>query len=175
LAIPQVSSLRRQYIPIGWLRPPIIPSDKLRLLTEATLGQFALLTSAMHMDWMRLVTGRLKSDYMYSVGVVYNTFPLPEGGLAAIETPQLHDAARAVLEERARHPDLSLAQLYDPDLMPTTLRRAHAHLDRLVDRLYRKRGFESETARAEELLARYEAMTAPLAGAGKKRRRKVRN
>ena len=77
LVVPQVSSERRDYIPIGWLEPPVIPSDKLRLLPDATLWQFGLLTSAMHMAWMRTVTGRMKSDYMYSVGVVYNTFPLP--------------------------------------------------------------------------------------------------
>ena len=75
LVIPQVSSERREYVPIGWLEPPVIPSDKLRLLLNATLADFALLTSAMHMAWMRhVVTGRMKSDYMYSVGVVYNTF-----------------------------------------------------------------------------------------------------
>ena len=75
LIVPQVSSERREYVPIGWLEPPIIPSEKLRLLPDATVADFALLTSAMHMAWMRAVTGRMKSDYMYSVGVVYNTFP----------------------------------------------------------------------------------------------------
>ena len=75
LIVPQVSSERREYVPIGWLEPPIIPSEKLRLLPDATLADFALLTSAMHMAWMRAVTGRMKSDYMYSVGVVYNTWP----------------------------------------------------------------------------------------------------
>ena len=77
LIIPQVSSERRDYVPIGWLEPPVIPSEKLRILPDATLCAFALLTSAMHIVWMRTVTGRMKSDYMYSVGVVYNTFPTP--------------------------------------------------------------------------------------------------
>ena len=77
LVIPQVSSERREYVPMGWLEPPAIPSDKLRLLPGATLADFALLTSIMHMAWMRVVTGRMKSDYMYSVAVVYNTFPTP--------------------------------------------------------------------------------------------------
>ena len=77
LIVPQTSSERREYIPIGWLGPPVIPSEKLRLLPDATLADFALLTSAMHMAWMRTVTGRMKSDYMYSIGVVYNTFPTP--------------------------------------------------------------------------------------------------
>ena len=79
LALPEVSSERREYVPIGWLEPPAIPSNKLRLLPDATLAEFALLTSVMQMAWMRAVTGRMKSDYMYSVGVVYNTFPLPAG------------------------------------------------------------------------------------------------
>ena len=77
LVIPEVSSERREYVPIGWLKPPAIPSNKLRLLLNATLADFALLTSAIHMAWMRTVTGRMKSDYMYSYGVVYNTFPMP--------------------------------------------------------------------------------------------------
>ena len=80
LVIPEVSSERREYVPIGWLEPPVIPSNKLRLLPDATLVDFALLTSAMHMAWLRTVAGRMKSDYMYSVGVVYNTFPLPPQG-----------------------------------------------------------------------------------------------
>ena len=132
LVIPQVSSERRQYVPTGWIEPPTIPSDKLRLLENASLADFALLTSAMHMAWMRAVTGRMKSDYMYSVGVVYNTFPLPpkEADLSSLDP-----LAQAVLDARAAHPGATLADLYDPDLMPVGLRRAHQALDRVVDRL----------------------------------------
>ena len=90
-----VSSERREYLPIGWLEPPAIPSNKLRLLPDATLADFALLTSAMHMAWMRAVTGRMKSDYMYSVGVVYNTFPAPPAGA---NLSKLEPLAQAVLE-----------------------------------------------------------------------------
>ena len=79
LVLPNTSSERREYIPIGWLTPEVIANQKLRILPDATLAHFALLTSAMHMAWMRTVTGRMKSDYMYSVGVVYNTFPTPPG------------------------------------------------------------------------------------------------
>ena len=174
LIVPQVSSERREYVPIGWLEPPIIPSEKLRLLPNATLTDFALLTSAMHMAWMRTVTGRMKSDYMYSVGVVYNTFPTPPGfksenaSLSALET-----LAQAVLDARAAHPDATLADLYDPDLMPPNLRRAHHALDRAVDRLYRRARFMSERERVEYLFALYERMQAPLAAkaAGKGKRR----
>ena len=100
LVIPQVSSERREYAPIGWLEPPVIPSDKLRLLLNATLQDFALLTSAMHMAWMRTVTGRMKSDYMYSVGVVYNTFPTP----ARKREPVKAGTAGPSRPQRPRHP-----------------------------------------------------------------------
>ncbi len=176
LVVPQVSSERREYVPIGWLEPPVIPSEKLRLLPDATLADFALLTSAMHMAWMRAVTGRLESRYMYSVGVVYNTFPTPPGfksenaSLSALEP-----LAQAVLDARAAHPDATLADLYDPDLMPPNLRRAHHALDRAIDRLYRRARFTSERERVEYLFALYERLQAPLtaeaAGKGKRRPR----
>ena len=159
LVIPEVSSERREYAPIGWLEPPTIPSNKLRLLPDATLTDFALLTSAMHMAWMRTVTGRMKSDYMYSVGVVYNTFPTPPDGA---NRSGLEPLAQAVLDARAAHPGATLADLYDPDLMPPNLRRAHQTLDRAVDRLYRRPGFASERERVEHLFALYEKMRAPL-------------
>lgn len=158
LAIPQVSSEKRPYAPIGWLEPPVIPSDKLRLLLDATLADFGILTSAMHMAWMRTVTGRMKSDYMYSVGVVYNTFPLPPGA----DLMKLDPLAQAVLDARAAHPGATLADLYDPDLMPADLRAAHGRLDRAVDRLYRSKPFSGDRERVEHLFALYETMAAPL-------------
>ena len=159
LVIPNTSSERREYVPIGWLTPSVIANQKLRILPDATLTEFALLTSAMHMAWMRTVTGRMKSDYMYSVGVVYNTFPTPpEGrGLAKLEP-----LALAVLDARRAHPDATLADLYDPDRMPPNLRKAHTALDRAVDRLYRRGGFASERERVEYLFALYKEMRAPL-------------
>ena len=166
LVIPQTSSERREYIPIGWLEPPVIPSDKLRLRPHATLADFALLTSAMHMAWMRAVAGRLKSDYSYSVGIVYNTFPMPPAGakMSRLESP-----AQAILNARANHPDAMLSDLYDPDLMPADLRRAHQALDRAVDRLYRRTGFASERERIEHLFALYEKMHTPLVDAAPKK------
>ena len=166
LIIPQTSSERRDYVPIGWLEPPVIPSEKLRLLPEATLIHFALLTSAMHMAWMRAVTGRMKSDYMYSVGVVYNTFPTPPGDA---DLSKLEPLAQAALDARAAHTDATLADLYDPDLMPPDLRRAHQALDRAVDVLYRRGGFASERERVEHLFALYEKMRAPLEARMKKK------
>ena len=168
LVIPQVSSERRQYAPIGWLEPPVIPSDKLRLLSDAGLSDFALLTSAMHMAWMRTVTGRLESRYMYSIGVVYNTFPTPPGFASGnADLSKLEPLSQAVLDARAAHPGATLANLYDPDLMPPNLRRAHQALDRAVDRLYHRTGFSSERARVEHLFALYEKMHTPL-GVGMK-------
>ena len=171
LVIPNTSSERREYVPIGWLTPDVIANQKLRILPDATLTEFALLTSAMHMAWMRTVTGRMKSDYMYSVGVVYNTFPLPPQG---VDLAKLKPLAQAVLDARAAHPGATLADLYDPDLMPPNLRKAHTTLDRAVDRLYRRGGFASERERVEHLFGLYEKMMAPLAVKPKPRRRRHR-
>ena len=159
LVIPEVSSERREYVPIGWLEPPVVPSNKLRLLLDATFADFALLTSTMHMAWMRAVTGRLESRYMYSIGVVYNTFPTPPEGA---DMSKLEPLAQAVLDARAAHPSATLAELYDPDLMPPNLRRAHQALDRAVDRLYRPGGFASERERVEHLFMLYEKIRTPL-------------
>ena len=160
LVIPKVSTERRIYIPIGYLKPPTIPSDLLIVLLNATRTDFALLTSSMHMAWMRLAAGRLASSYRYSVGMVYNTFPTPPGYPDCLAGLTKH--AQAVLDARARFPESTLSQLYDPDLMPPQLLRAHQQLDRAVDRLYRRKGFDSERDRVEYLLKLYEQMRAPI-------------
>ena len=173
LVIPEVSSERREYVPIGWLEPPVIPSNLVRVLENATLADFALLTSAMHMAWLRHVGGRLKSDYRYSIGLVYNTFPTPPAGA---NLSKLEPLAQAVLDARAAHPDATLADLYDPDLMPPNLRRAHQAIDRTMDRLYRRSGFASERERVEHLFMLYEKMRSPLEAAmkAKPKRRRTR-
>lgn len=168
LVIPQVSSERREFAPIGWLQPPTIPSDKLRLLTDASLWDLGVLTSTMHMAWMRAITGRMKSDYMYSVGVVYNTFPWPEATPAQRE--KIEQLAQDVLDARAAHPTSSLADLYDPD----TMRRAHTALDTAVDRLYRRAPFESDRNRVEHLFGLYEKLVNPLSDAARQNRRVAR-
>ena len=171
LVVPKVSSERRQYAPIGWLEPPTIPSDLVFVLQNASLADFALLTSAMHMAWLRHIGGRLESRYRYSIGLVYNTFPMPP---EAADLSRLEPLAQAVLDARAAHPGATLAELYDPDLMPLDLRRAHQGLDRAVDRLYRRGGFASERERVEHLFMLYERMHTPLAGATKRRKRRGR-
>ena len=173
LVIPETSSERRDYVPIGWLKPPAIPSNAVRVLENATLADFALLTSAMHMAWLRHIAGRLESRYRYSIGLVYNTFPMPpkEANLSKLEP-----LAQAVLDARAAHPGSTLADLYDPDTMPPNLRKAHQALDRAVDRLYRRSGFVSERERVEHLLMAYEGMKGVLrvGVSGKKRRERGR-
>ena len=163
LLIPRVSSERRDYAPIGWLEPPVIPSDSALLLQNATLTDFALLTSAMHMAWLRHIGGRLKSDYRYSIGLVYNTFPTPSAfRKQSASLSKLEPLAQAVLDARAEHPNATLTDLYDPDLMPPHLRRAHQALDKAVDKLYRRTNFSSERERVEHLFALYEKMYSPL-------------
>ena len=171
LVIPKVSSERREYVPIGWLEPPTIPSDLVFVLQNATLVDFALLTSAMHMAWLRHVGGRLESRYRYSIGLVYNTFPMPS---KITNRSKLEALAQAVLDARSEHSGSTLADLYDSDIMPTKLRKAHQTLDRAVDKLYRRNGFASERERIEHLFKLYEEMYTPLkiGIAEKKRRRK---
>ena len=172
LVVPEVSSERRDYIPIAWLEPPVIPSNKVRILPNASLWQFGLLTSRMHMAWVRNIGGRLKSDYSYGIGIVYNTFPLP--AIPAQRLQRLVPHADAVLAARANHPEATLADLYDPDLMPAGLRKAHQALDRAVDRLYRRSAFTSDRERVEHLFGLYEKMLVPLAAKAKPKRRRRR-
>ena len=152
-----------------------VPSNLVRLPKNATLTDFALLTSAMHMAWLRYFGGRLNSGCRYSIGLVYNAFPMPPKDA---DLPKLEPLAQAVLDARAAHPSSTLADLYDPDLMPPNLRRAHQSLDRAVDRLYRRNGVSSERERVEHLFMRYEKMCTPL-GVGlkgkvaRRRRRKA--
>ena len=170
LVVPEVSSERRDYIPIAWLEPPVIPSNKVRILPNAELWQFGLLTSTMHMAWVRIIGGRLESRYSYGIGIIYNTFPLPS--VPASRLQRLAPYAKAVLDARAAHPDATLADLYDPDLMPADLRKAHQALDRAVDRLYRRTAFPSDHERVEHLLGLYEKMLVPLTAKPKRRRRR---
>ena len=157
LAIPVTSSERREYVPISWLEPPVVPNVDTRILVDARQMDFALLTSRMHMVWLRFVGGRLKSDYRYSINLVYNVFPRPEGDIDILEP-----FTQAVLDERKRHTDTPFSKLYDPDFMPIGLRKAHAKLDRAIERLYRRKPFESVRERIECLFDRYEQYVRPL-------------
>ena len=160
LLVPKVSSERRSYIPIGFMPPEVIASGSALVVPDATLYHFGVLTSAMHNAWMRSVAGRLESRYQYSGNIVYNTFPWPEK-IADERKAEIERLAQAVLDERAKHLEkgATLADLYDPVTMPPGLAKAHAALDRAVDRAYRSAPFETERARVEHLFARYQALT----------------
>jgi len=156
IVIPQVSSESRKYIPIGYIGSDVLCGDKLRIMPGATLYHFGILTSSMHMAWMRLVTGRMKSDYSYSIDIVYNNFPWPDSSLKMKE--QIEELARAVLAARALYPSASLADLYDPVSMPVELTKAHLELDSAVERAYGKR-FLSDADRVSFLMERYYELT----------------
>jgi hypothetical protein len=125
----------------------------------------------MHMAWLAHIGGRLKSDYSYSSGLVYNTFPWPDATPA--QRAKIEELAQAVLDARAAHPTSSLADLYDPDTMPANLRKAHAALDAAVDRLYRPAPFASDRDRVEHLFGRYEALVNPLERLGVAKNKRV--
>lgn len=155
LAMAEVSSERRFYIPIAFLDNSVLCSNKLRLVANADLFHFGVLTSVMHMAWMRTVTGRLKSDYQYSVKIVYNNFPWPLN-ITDKQKKTIEDAAQAVLDARTKYPDNSLADLYDPLLTPIDLLKAHQTLDKAVDAAYSRKKFNSETERVAFLFELYE-------------------
>jgi len=159
LVLPKVSSERREYVPIAWLRPPVIPSDLVFVLNGATLWHFGILTSRMHMAWLRYIGGRLESRYRYSVGVVYNPYAWPEVDERA--HARIANLAQAVLNARAEFPNASLADLYDSEAMPRHLLEAHHALDRAVDRLYRGPAFTSDRERVEHLFGMYERLVMP--------------
>lgn len=160
LAVPSVSSEQREYAPIAYLEPPTVPSNLVNVLTDVPLWLFGLVTSRMHMAWLRTVGGRLESRYRYTIDIVYNTFPLPV--LTDADKARLNALAQKVLDARALFPDSSLADLYDRLTMPPALRKAHSALDTAVEKLYRPQPFVDDRERATHLLTRYEAMTAPL-------------
>jgi hypothetical protein len=169
LVIPEVSSERREYVPIGWLEPPTIPSNLVRILPSADRWHFGILTSRMHMAWLRNIGGRLKSDYRYSIGIVYNNFPWPEA--TEKQKQKIRTLAQAVLDARTQFPNATLADLYDADAMPPKLRKAHRDLDSAVDNLYRRGGFAGDRVRVEHLFTLYERLIAPLTAAPSRARR----
>ncbi|MGO1811401.1 MAG: class I SAM-dependent DNA methyltransferase, partial [Lacticaseibacillus paracasei] len=134
LVIPKVSSEKRRYIPIGYMTPDNLASDLVFVVPDANLYEFGVLTSNVHMAWMRTVAGRLKSDYRYSAKVVYNNFPWPH--VTADQQAKIAETAQQILDARALYPDSSYADLYDERTMPSELRKAHQNNDRAVMRAY---------------------------------------
>lgn len=156
--VPRTSSERREYIPIGYLGPDTVISDSANAAYGIEPWVFGLLTSKSHMVWMKAVGGKMKTDYRYSGTIVYNNFPVPP--LTDAMKEELTVAALRVLDVREYHCERTLAELYDPDLMPDDLRTAHAGIDALVDSIYSKREYETDEQRLSDLFALYEVMTA---------------
>ena len=161
IAIPEVSSGNRRYIPIGFLDDSVLCSNKLRLMPEASLYHFGILTSSLHMAWMRTVGGYFGPSYQYSVNIVYNNFPWPmhdqNSSLSAKD--KVEKTAQEILNARALFPDSSLADLYDPDLMPFELRKAHRANDAAVLEAY---GFPKDATESDivaRLFKMYQELT----------------
>ena len=158
IVVPRVSSERRKYIPMGFLNPDFIASDAVQILPNATLYHYGVLTSNVHMAWVRAVCGRLKSDYRYSVNIVYNNFPWCSP--TDEQKAKIKETAQGILNARALYPDCSLADLYDEITMPPELRKAHRENDRAVMRAY---GFDvktmTESMCVSELMKMYRELT----------------
>lgn len=154
IAIPSVSSERRSYVPMGFFDSRTISTNLNLIIENANLYHFGILTSQMHMAWMRAVAGRLKSDYRYSKDIVYNNFIWPEATDA--QKAEIEKLAQSVLDARVEFPEASLADLYDPLTMPPVLARAHRTLDRAVDKLYSPKPFASDAERVAMLFELYQ-------------------
>lgn len=158
IIIPGVSSEAREYIPMGYLEAGYVVSNSAFAIYDAKLWLFGILTSRLHMAWVRTVGGKLETRYRYSAQLCYNTFPFPK--LSAEKKQALSEAAEEVLLTRADHPEKTLAELYDPEKMPEDLRNAHHVLDDLVESCYPGYPFANDEARLECLFKLYEKMTA---------------
>ena len=161
LLVPKVSSESRPYLPVGFVKPNVIANGSALIVPNARLFHFGVLSSAMHMAWMRYTCGRLESRYQYSSQIVYNNYPWPESP-SVKQRAAVEAAAQAVLDARKKFPDATLADLYDPLAMPKDLVKAHAGLDRAVDLCYRPQPFGTGRQRVEHLFALYEKLTTPL-------------
>ncbi len=158
IVIPEVSSEKRRYVPMGFLSPDILCSNLVKIVPNATLYHFGVLTSNVHMAWMRAVCGRLKSDYRYSKDIVYNNFPWPTP--TEEQKTKIEQTAQEILDARALYPDSSLADLYDELTMPVELRRAHQHNDKAVMQAYGFWGkLNSESECVAELMKMYQELT----------------
>lgn len=172
LLIPRHTSENRHYVPFGFFGRDKIVADSCSFVPDATPYHFGIMSSAMHMTWMRYTCGRLKGDYRYSNTLVYNNFPWPEP--TGPQKKKIEEKAQTVLDTRTKYPTSSLADLYDPNTMPPALLKAHQELDRAVDAAYRKTPFKNERSRIEYLFNLYQKVIEPLIQPEKKKRKKKR-
>lgn len=158
VAIPGITSENRRYIPIEFLSKEVVPADRIYFIPDATKYHFGVLTSNVHMAWMRVVCGRLKSDYSYSNTIVYNNFPWPTP--TEQQKAKIEQTAQAILDARALYPESSFADLYDEVTMPPELRKAHQANDKAVMQAY---GFSikdfTESDCVAELFKLYKSLT----------------
>lgn len=158
ILVPEVSSERRRYVPMGFMTPDVLCSNLVKIIPDASLYHFGILTSNVHMAWMRTVCGRLKSDYRYSKDIVYNNFPWPTPTDA--QRAKIEQTAQAILDARDLYPDCSLADLYDEVTMPPELRKAHQQNDKAVMEAYGMSVRETtEASCVAELMRRYQELT----------------
>jgi len=160
IIIPRVSSERRLCIPCGFLSAYDIVLDSAQVIYDPPVYIFGIISSLMHMVWVRTVAGRLGSGLRYSSALCYNTFPFPE--INDKQKQAIENISYRILDARAEYPEKTLAELYDPDKMPANLLEAHKHLDEAIEKCYRERPFESDEERLEELFKLYEKMTKQL-------------
>ena len=157
IIVPSVSSERRKYVPMGFMEPDVIASNAVFVISNANIYHFAILTSSVHMAWMRVVCGRLKSDYRYSKDIVYNNFSWPSPTVE--QKMKIEQTAQAILDARALYPDSSLADLYDDLTMPIELRKAHRANDAAVMEAYGFRKDMTEPEIVAELFKMYQKLT----------------
>ena len=171
IIVPGVSSEKRRYVPMGFMNKETIASNLVQIIPDASLYHFGVLTSNVHMAWMRAVCGRLKSDYRYSKDIVYNNFPWPTP--ADEQKAKIEQTAQAILDARAMYPDCSLADLYDEAAMPPELRKAHQQNDKAVMWAY---GFDikttTETSCVAELMRMYQRLIFAQEAEGERRKNK---
>lgn len=156
ILIPQTGSDNRKYLPIGFFNSDYVISNAARTLYNAEPFHFGVLSSRMHITWIKAVSGRLKMDVQYSVKLSYNTFPFPDINTKQKENLNLY--VFTILDERAKHPSKTMAQLYNPTTMPKGLLQAHQELDTAIEQCYRLQPFKNDTERLEYLFKQYEEM-----------------
>ena len=161
IIIPRHSSENRNYIPFGFVSAEIIVNDAVQIIPSATLFHFGVLTSSVHMAWVRTVCGRIKSDYRYSKDIVYNNFPWPSSDRSDWSdlSDKISKTAQAILDVRALYPDCSLADLYDESTMPPELRKAHQANDKAVMKAYGYAPSMTEPEIVADLMKRYQNLT----------------
>lgn len=157
IIIPAVSSERREYIPIGFLNSGTVVSNSAFAIYDAPLWLFSILTSKMHMAWVKIIGGRLETRYRYSAQLCYNTFPFPS--ISEIQKKELEELAQCILDIRDQHFDMTLGEMYNPETMPEDLKEVHHNLDVAVERWYRQEPFSSDEERLEYLFKLYAKMT----------------